>query len=119
MKAADLLGKEIVIVDGINVYGRQVAKGDENHPKVPHTNKGRIRVRLPDCWTSQNSYLQPTLKRMAAHKTSVFIGNLRTPREYVYLPDAAKMIVNIAERDDAYGENRNIPGSGLISGKKL
>ncbi len=140
MKAADIMRKKIVIVDGIYVYGHQVAKGDENHPQHPHTKKGKIRVafehlifsnkwenvkalivRLPDYYgpTSQNSYLQPTLEGMAAQKTSFFIGNLKTPQEYVYLPDAAKMIVNIAEKDDAYGENWNIPGAGLISGKQI
>lgn len=140
MKAANILGKKIVIVDGIYVYGHQVAKGDENHPKQPHTKKGKLRVelerlifsnkwqnakalivRLPDYYgaTAQNSYLQPTLEGMAANKISIFIGNLKTPREYVYLPDAAKMIVNIAEKDDAYGENWNIPGAGLISGKEI
>lgn len=140
MKAANILGKKIVIVDGIYVYGRQVAKGDEYHPKLPHTKKGRIRVdfenlifdkkwknakplivRLPDYYgkTSQNSYLQPTLTGMAANKIAVFIGNLKTPREYVYLPDAAKMIVEIASKDDSYGENWNIPGAGLISGKEI
>ncbi|WP_040979435.1 SDR family oxidoreductase [Oceanobacillus jeddahense] len=140
MKAADTLGKRIVIVDGIYVYGHQVAKGDENHPQHPHTKKGKLRVafeqlifsgkwkrakalivRLPDYYgpTSQNSYLQPTLDGMAAGKTSIFIGNLKTPREYVYLPDAAKMIVNIADKDDSYGENWNIPGAGLISGKEM
>ncbi|MFI8709323.1 SDR family NAD(P)-dependent oxidoreductase [Bacillus sp. NPDC077411] len=140
MKAADILGKKIVIVDGIYVYGRQVAKGDENHPKQPHTKKGKIRVgfenlifdkkwkhakaliaRLPDYYgiTSQNSYLHPTLTGMAGNKISIFIGNLKTPREYVYLPDAAKMIVEIANKDDSYGENWNIPGAGLISGKEI
>ncbi|CDO04753.1 short chain dehydrogenase [Oceanobacillus picturae] len=140
MKAADALGKKIVFVDGIYVYGHQVAKGDENHPHQPHTKKGKIRVefeqlifspkwksakalivRLPDYYgpTSQNSYLQPTLEGIAAGKLSIFIGNLKTPREYVYLPDAAKMIVNIAEKDDSYGENWNIPGAGLISGKEI
>ena len=140
MKAAKVLGKKIVIVDGIYVYGHQVAKGDEKHPKKPHTKKGKIRVefehlifsskwenakalivRLPDYYgaTSQNSYLQPTMEGMISHKTPIFIGNLKTPREYVYLPDAAKMIVNIAEKDDAYGENWNIPGAGLISGKEI
>ncbi|UUI40396.1 SDR family oxidoreductase [Oceanobacillus oncorhynchi] len=140
MKAADILGKRIVIVDGIYVYGHQVAKGDENHPQHPHTKKGKLRVafehlifsgkwkrakalivRLPDYYgpTSQNSYLQPTLDGMAAGKMSIFIGNLQTPREYVYLPDAAKMIVNIADKDDSYGENWNIPGAGLISGKEI
>ncbi|MGG0412404.1 SDR family NAD(P)-dependent oxidoreductase [Peribacillus simplex] len=140
MKAADILGKKIVIVDGIYVYGHQVAKGDENHPKQPHTKKGKIRVefeklifsqkwknakalivRLPDYYgaTSQNSYLQPTLNGLAANKMTVFIGDLKTPREYVYLPDAAKMIVEIAEKDDSYGEDWNIPGSGLISGNEI
>ncbi|TFJ91457.1 NAD-dependent epimerase/dehydratase family protein [Lentibacillus salicampi] len=140
MKAANILKGKIIIVDGIYVYGHQVAKGDENHPQHPHTKKGKLRVefeklifsnkwenakalivRLPDYYgaTSQNSYLQPTLEGMAAHKTSIFIGNMNTPREYVYLPDAAKMIVNIAEKDDAYGENWNIPGAGLISGKEI
>ncbi|MDP1418167.1 SDR family oxidoreductase [Peribacillus simplex] len=140
MKAADILGKKIVIVDGIYVYGHQVAKGDENHPKQPHTKKGKIRVefeklifsqkwknakalivRLPDYYgaTSQNSYLQPTLNGLAANKMTVFIGDLKTPREYVYLPDAAKMIVEIAEKDDSYGEDWNIPGPGLISGNEI
>ncbi|WJX08424.1 NAD-dependent epimerase/dehydratase family protein [Bacillus cereus] len=140
MKAADILEKKIVIVDGIYVYGHQVAKGDESHPKQPHTKKGKIRVRfeklifdkkwknakalivrLPDYYgiTSQNSYLHPTLTGLAGNKTSIFIGNLKTPREYVYLPDAAKMIVEIANKDDSYGENWNIPGAGLISGKEI
>lgn len=140
MKAADTLGMKIVVVDGIYVYGHQIAKGDENHPQHPHTKKGKIRVefenlifsnkwkhakalivRLPDYYgpTSQTSYLQFTLEGMAAQKVSVFLGNLKTPREYVYLPDAAKMIVNIAEKDDNYGENWNVPGAGLISGKQI
>ncbi|RXZ77400.1 NAD-dependent epimerase/dehydratase family protein [Paenibacillaceae bacterium] len=140
MKASDLLGAKIVVVDGIYVYGYQIAKGDENHPKQPHTKKGKLRVeyenlifsnkwekakvlivRLPDYYgaTSQGSYLQPTLEGMAAQKLSIFFGNLKTPREYVYLPDAGKMIVNIAEKDDSYGENWNIPGAGVISGKEI
>ncbi|MFS0722394.1 NAD-dependent epimerase/dehydratase family protein [Paenibacillus sp. 1P07SE] len=140
MKAADHLGAKIVVVDGIYVYGYQVAKGNEDHPKQPHTKKGKLRVayenlilsdrwknakalivRLPDYYgaTSQDSYLQPTLEGMAHKKVSIFIGNLKTPREYVYLPDAGKMIVNIAEKDDSYGENWNIPGKGVISGKEI
>lgn len=35
------------------------------------------------------------------------------------MPDAAKMIVNVAEKDDSYGENWNVPGAGLISGKEI
>ncbi|WP_413380696.1 NAD(P)H-binding protein [Alkalihalobacillus sp. 1P02AB] len=140
MKATEILGAKIVVVDGIYVYGYQTGKGDENHPKQPHTKKGKLRVeyenlifsdkwknakalivRLPDYYgaTSQGSYLQPTLEGMAAQKLSFFFGDLKTPREYVYLPDAGKMIVNIAEKDDSYGENWNIPGGGVISGQEI
>jgi len=59
------------------------------------------------------------LTRLAGNKISIFIGNLKIPRDYVYLPDAAKMIVEIANRDDSYGENWNIPGAELISGKEI
>lgn len=140
MRAAHMMARKIVIVDGIYIYGYQTAKGNENHPKEPHTKKGKLRVefeqlifskewgnaqplivRLPDYYgiSSQNAYLQPTLEGIAANKPTIFMGNLKTPREYVYLPDAAKMIVNIAVRDDCYGENWNIPGAGLISGKEI
>jgi nucleoside-diphosphate-sugar epimerase len=108
--------------------------------KDPHTKKGKVRVafeklifdpkwsgaqaiivRLPDYYgpTSQNAYLHPTLTGLAAGKMSIFIGDLHTRREYVYLPDAAKMIVNIALRDDSYGQNWNIPGPGVISGREI
>lgn len=140
MDLADFLGIKIVFVDGIYVYGYQVAKGDEYHPMEPHTRKGKLKVklerlifsgqwtrakalivRLPDYYgiSSQNTYLQPTLEGIAANKPTIFMGNLKTPREYVYLPDAAKMIVNIAEKEESYGEKWNIPGVGLISGKEI
>ncbi|UOQ84714.1 epimerase [Gracilibacillus salinarum] len=140
IKVADTLGKKIVFVDEIYVYGHQVAKGDESHPHQPHTKKDKIRVEFGKLifsskWrraealivrlayyygpTSQDSYLQPTLEGRAANKITIFIGNLKTPREYVYLPDATRMIVDIAVEDDSYGENWNIPGSELISGKEI
>jgi nucleoside-diphosphate-sugar epimerase len=141
MKAANHLGKKIVIVDGIYVYSKnQLTKVTEDHPKNPHTKKGRLRVefeelifdkkweksqalivRLPDYYgpTSQNAYLHPTLQGIVSNQIAIFIGDLNTPREYVYLPDAAKMIVEIASRDESYGENWNIPGAGTISGQEI
>jgi nucleoside-diphosphate-sugar epimerase len=41
------------------------------------------------------------------------------PREYVYLPDAARMIAEIAGRDESYGQNWHIPGPSVISGHDL
>lgn len=141
MQSAERLETKVVVVDGIYPYGRRtVEKATEEHPKNPHTRKGKTRlayeklilnarwkkarpliVRLPDYYgpTAQASYLSLTMQAIAAGKGTVFIGNMKVPREYVYLPDAANMIVNIAERDTSYGQNWHIPGPGLLSGREL
>lgn len=142
MKAADWLSLKVVAIDGIYPYGRrQMARATEEHPKQPHTRKGKTRlayekmlfddrwsrakvliVRLPDYYgptANEASYLGSTLEAIAAGKTAFFIGNMHVPREFVYLPDAAFMIVELAGRDEAYGQNWHIPGAGLISGKEI
>ncbi|GCL74857.1 epimerase [Paenibacillus naphthalenovorans] len=142
MEAADRLGLKVVAIDGIYPYGRrQMARATEEHPKQPHTRKGKTRlayekmlfsdrwnrarvmiVRLPDYYgptANEASYLGSTLEAIAAGSMAFFIGNMRVPREFIYLPDAAFMIAELAGRDDAYGENWHIPGAGLISGKEI
>lgn len=82
----------------------------------------RLIVRLPDYYgptANEASYLGSTLESIAAGKPAVFIGNMTVAREYVYLPDAAIMIIELASRDEAYGQNWNIPGAGTISGQDI
>ncbi|ASJ57519.1 epimerase [Brevibacillus formosus] len=142
MEAANKRGLKVVAVDGIYPYGRkQMESVTEEHPKQPHTKKGKIRlafeqmlfssrwdhartmiVRLPDYYgptANQASYLGSTLEAIAAGKPGLFIGNMHVPREFVYLPDAAKMIVELASREFAYGQNWHIPGGGIISGRDI
>ncbi|MFB0846109.1 NAD-dependent epimerase/dehydratase family protein [Paenibacillus oleatilyticus] len=142
MEAANRLSLKVVVIDGIYPYGRRkMDRATEEHPKQPHTKKGKIRlayeqmlfedrwsrakvmiVRLPDYYgptANEASYLGSTLEAIAAGKMAFFIGNMRVPREYVYLPDAAFMIAELAARDEAYGENWHIPGAGLISGREI
>jgi len=142
MEAANRLGLKVVAIDGIYPYGkRQVDWVTEEHPKQPHTRKGKVRlafeqmifsdrwknaramiVRLPDYFgptANQASYLGGTLEAIAAGKMAFFIGNMKVPREYVYLPDAAIMIVELAGREQAYGQNWNIPGADIISGREI
>lgn len=142
MEAADRQSLKVVAIDGIYPYGRrQSARATEEHPKQPHTRKGKIRlayekmlfddrwsrakvmiVRLPDYYgptANEASYLGSTLEAIAAGKMAFFIGNMRIPREFIYLPDAAFMIAELAGRDEAYGQNWHIPGAGLISGREI
>lgn len=142
MEAANRLGLKVVAIDGIYPYGRrQMDRVTEEHPKQPHTKKGKIRlafeqmifsgrwtkaramvVRLPDYYgptANQASYLGGTLEAIAEGKMAFFIGDMEVPREYVYLPDAAIMVAELAGRDDAYGQNWNIPGSAILSGHEI
>jgi nucleoside-diphosphate-sugar epimerase len=143
MGAANSLGIKVVAVDGIYPYGRRQNDKpiDEEYPKNPHTKKGKVKlefermffsqrwskaqgliVRLPDYYgptANKASYLGSALESIAAGKPAMFIGNMTVPREYVYLPDAAAMIVELASREDTYGQNWNIPGAGTISGRDI
>ncbi len=142
-EAAERLGAKLVFVDGIYPYSpRSGAEPiDENYPKQPPTAKGQTKlameqlllgarwtsmqvmiVRLPDYYgpsANQASYLGSTMEAIAAHKPAMFIGNVSVPREYVYLPDAAHMIVELSGREQAYGQNWHIPSAGAISGKDM
>ena len=40
----------------------------------------------------------------------------RTPHEFVYVPDTGPVIVDLASRDDCYGQSWNFAGPGEISG---
>ncbi|MEC0267313.1 SDR family NAD(P)-dependent oxidoreductase [Paenibacillus anseongense] len=142
MEAAERLAIKVVVIDGIYPYGRkQMELVTEEHPKQPHTKKGNVRldyermlfsqrwtkaqvmiIRLPDYYgptANEASYLGSTLEAIAAGKLAFFIGNMQVPREFVYLPDAAAMIAELAGKDFAYGQNWHIPGAGLISGREI
>ncbi len=142
MEAADRMAVRVIAIDGIYPYGRRQSDPvTEEHPKEPHTRKGKVRLdyermlfskrwnkakvliaRLPDYYgptANEASYLGSTLEAIAAGKMSFFIGNMHIPREYVYLPDAAAMIVELAGRDFAYEQNWHIPGAGLIAGRDI
>ncbi|OWR31094.1 epimerase [Saccharibacillus sp. O23] len=143
LEGAGRAGARLVAVDGIYPYGRRasVEPIGEDHPKQPHTRKGRTKlafeqllfeprydgmpkmiVRLPDYYgpsMNKASYLGQTFEDIAAGRPTVFIGNLSVPREFVYLPDAAVMIVELASREEAYGQNWHIPSVGPASGRRL
>lgn len=142
MEAAEQMAVRVVAIDGIYPYGRRQANPvTEEHPKQPHTRKGKVRLnyermlfskrwkkakvliaRLPDYYgptANEASYLGSTLEAIASGKMAFFIGNMHIPREYIYLPDAAAMVVELAGREFAYGQNWNIPGAGLIAGRDI
>jgi nucleoside-diphosphate-sugar epimerase len=47
------------------------------------------------------------------------LGRSNTPREAAYVPDAMRIVADLAERDEAYGTDWALPGSGPLSADRL
>ncbi|HEX7080645.1 MAG TPA: NAD(P)H-binding protein [Gammaproteobacteria bacterium] len=81
---------------------------------------GAAIVNLPDFYGPHvhTSTLQQPLAEAAQGKTMHWIGALDVEREYAFVPDAARTIVSLAERDEAYGEHWLIPTAGPLNGRR-
>jgi nucleoside-diphosphate-sugar epimerase len=131
-------GAKLAVVDNIYAYGR--SKGievQEKSVKNPHTKKGRIRLEVenlvmqsnvpafiahfPDFYGphAENTVLNYTLLNVVKNKKASYVGDQDIAREFIYTPDGGKAIVNLSLHEQAYGQNWNIPGSGIISGNEL
>ncbi|AZU62278.1 NAD-dependent epimerase/dehydratase family protein [Neobacillus mesonae] len=129
---------KLAIVDNIYAYGRSNGKKvDETTLKNPHTKKGKIRLQVetmiresgvsaviahfPDFYgpNAENTILHYTLKNIKKSKKSRYVGDQRIPREFIYTPDGAKALVNLAMTEKAYGQNWNIPGYDVITGEEI
>ena len=129
---------KLAIVDNIYAYGR--SKGEkvkETFVKNPHTKKGKIRLQIenrikdsgvpaviahfPDFYgpNAENTLLHYTLQNVVKDKKSMFVGKQRIAREYIFTPDGAKALVQLALTEEAYGQNWNIPGYDVITGEEL
>lgn len=129
---------KLVVVDNVYAYGRSGGKKvNENFPKNPHTKKGRIRLQVeqlikesgvkalichfPDFYgpNAENTILHYTLQNVISNKKGAFVGDQHIAREFIFTPDGAKAIVNLALEERAYGQNWNIPGFDVITGKEI
>ena len=130
---------KLAIVDNVYAYGRSPGELiTETTVKRPHTKKGKIRLQaekiiknsavsyviahFPDFYgpNAESTILQYTLNGvMNNNKKTRFVGNQKLAREYIFTPDGAKALVELALIDDAYGEVWNIPGYSVITGEEI
>ena len=137
--AASVQVQRLVVASSVYSYGvpetRRVA---ETHPRLPETRKGRFRkeqedialeaqarglidalvVRLPDFYGphADNSLANPILRAALAGRTATWLGPASTPHEFLFVPDAGPLIVELAHRPDCFGEAWNFGGPGEITG---
>jgi nucleoside-diphosphate-sugar epimerase len=82
---------------------------------------GAAILHLPDFYGPQVhvSTLQNALNEAASGKTVNWLGRPDVQREYVYVPDAMRIAVEIGGRNDALGEHWCLPGSGPLKGRQV
>lgn len=108
---------------------------DENHPREGGPPWVRFRraaedalqssgaaiVNLPDFYGPHvhTSVLQNALQDAVHGKPMNWIGAADAPREHIFVPDAMKTAVDLAHREEAYGERFVFPGAGPLTGRRL
>ncbi len=141
LKVARETGAKVALVDNIYAYGRSKGqKVSEDMKKQPHTKKGKIRMQLeetvksahgqgtptfiahfPDFYgpNAENTLLHHTFQAVVQNKSAMFIGKQSIPREYIFTPDGARAIVELALREEATGSAGIYPERELLPGKRL
>jgi nucleoside-diphosphate-sugar epimerase len=116
-------------------YPQVQTEMNENHPRIGGPPWIRYRreaedvlrelgaaiLHLPDLYGphAHVSTLQNALNEAASGKTVNWLGRTDVKREYVYVPDAMRIAVEIGGRNDALGEHWCLPGSGPLNGRHV
>lgn len=108
---------------------------DESHPRSDGSPWMRYRreaedillaagaaiLHLPDFYGphAHTGSLQGALAEAAAGKTMNWLGSGDVAREYIYVPDAARIGAAIGHREEAFGAHWCLRGSGPLTGKQV
>ena len=130
--------ERVVLIGTVYPYGRpQTTPVTEEHPRQPHTFKGKMRkeqedillgadaegklratiLRLPDFYgpNVERSFLHSLFQAAAQGGTANMIGPIDTPHEFVFVPDVGPVTIALAEKPEAYGRFWNFAGPGAIT----
>ena len=78
-------------------------------------------ARLPDFYGPEEGYslLNEALGSLVAGDTADWPGDPDAPRDFLHYADAGRLLVELALREEAYGEAWNVPGSGAAPPRQL
>jgi len=82
---------------------------------------GAAIVHLPDFFGPHVhvSTLQMPLRDAVAGKPMTWIGDADIERDYIYVPDAMRIVADLIGSEPAYGDDWVVPGSGPISARRV
>ncbi len=134
--------QRILLIGTVYPYGLpQTNPVREDHPRNPHTFKGRMRkeqedllleadasgkirtaeLRLPDFYGPgvDKSFLHSIFVAAANGGRAQVIGPLDTPHEYVYVPDVGPVVARLIDNPAAYGRFWHLAGAGTITAREV
>jgi nucleoside-diphosphate-sugar epimerase len=130
--------KKLLLIGTVYPFGKpQTERVREDHPREPHTYKGRMRkeqedlvlaahgsgkiqtaiLRLPDFYGPgvDKSFLWSAFQAAKTGKRAQLVGPIDTPHEFVYLPDAGVTVERLIAEPGAWGSAWNLGGAGVTS----
>jgi len=130
--------QRMVLIGTVYPYGvPRATPVKEDHSREPHTFKGRMRkaqedllleadaagkirgtiLRLPDFYGPgvEKSFLHDAFVAAVQGRTANLIGPIDTPHEFVFVPDVGPVLLDLADRPEAYGRWWHLGGAGTIT----
>lgn len=143
LEAAVAVGvKNILLIGTVYPYGRpQSDRITENHPRNPHTFKGKMRkeqedillqahaqgkinatvLRLPDFYGPgvEASLLHGAASAAINGGPADMVGPIDTPHEFVFVPDVGPVVAKLIDTSAAYGKVWHLAGAGITSQREI
>ncbi len=129
---------QMLLVGTVYPYGRpQRTPAREDHPREPHTFKGKMRkqqedllleadaagkirgivLRLPDFYGPRlkNSLLDSLFNAAGTGGTADLIAPINRPHQFVFVPDVGPVVLDLLRHPDAHGRWWHLAGGGTPS----
>ena len=134
--------KRFVLISSVYSYGLvQTNPVREDHPREPHTFKGRMRkmqedllmqahaegrisatvLRLPDFFgpSVENGLLSMAARAAVNGGAAAMVGPIDVPHQFVYVPDVGPVVVRMLDSAAAFGRAWHFAGSGVVTQREL
>ena len=134
--------EQFLLIGTVYPYGRpRSTPVREDHPREPHTFKGRMRkeqedvlmaaaaqgqikaavLRLPDFYGPgvDKSFLDGAFQAAAHGGTADMIGPIDRPHEFVFVPDVGPVVAKLIDTPAAYGRVWHFAGAGATTQREL
>ncbi len=134
--------RHLLLIGTVYPFGKpRTERVSEDHPREPHTFKGRMRkqqedlvleahssgklatsvLRLPDFYGPQvdKSFLWSAFQAAKKGGRAQLVGPIDTPHEFVYVPDVGPVVQRLIDEPRAWGSTWNLGGTEVTSTRSM